>query len=341
MAKSDPEVTSRIAPLMLIVAQQRGLDTRAIATRWKLPIEPDLAKLSKMELVTTPATLRGVSEDLALALGDPAFGLTLAAGVPRGTYGVAEFLIRSAPTLRLAFENLIRFNQLVTSTQTYSLVETADEAQVHNVPLSASPTAYGRHINEYATAAVLSSLQAMVDAPVLRAWFINPPPASTARLKETFGTSHFTFDQPTNGYAVDRKQLDAPVRSGDPALFEFLETHALGALASRPKTNDLVDRLRHLMRAALKQGEPNIERLSVGLKMSARTLQRRLTELDTTFLEVLDGVRFDLARSFLREARLDNSHVAYLLGYSELRAFDRAFKRWSGLTPSDYRTTPG
>ena len=120
----------------------------------------------------------------------------------------------------------------------------------------------------------------------------------------------------------------------------FLEEHTLAALASRPKSDDLIDRLRRLIREALEDGEPSIERLSLRLQMSARTLQRRLSELSTSFQDVLDGVRFDLARAFLREDRLDVSQVAYLLGYSELRAFDRAFKRWSGVTPGEYRSKP-
>jgi AraC-like DNA-binding protein len=72
--------------------------------------------------------------------------------------------------------------------------------------------------------------------------------------------------------------------------------------------------------------------------MSGRTLQRRLSDLRTSFQEVLDLVRFDLARAYLKDARLDVSQVAYLLGYSELRAFDRAFRRWADLSPSEWRS---
>lgn len=337
MAKFDPDVVSRIAPLMLFVAQQRGLDVRAIAARWKLPADLDLTKVAKTELVTPASTLKGLSDELAQTLGDDSFGLTLAASIPRGAYGVAEFLLRSAPTMRLAFENLVRFNQLVTPNQTFSFVEAGDEAQLHNAPTVVS-TSFGRHLNEYSTAVVAASARTMAGVPVIRVWFINPPPASTGRLAQEFGTTNLAFDQPTNGYAVDRKHLELPMKGGDAALFGFLEEHALAALASRPKTDDLIDRLRRLIREALQQGEPNIERLSMRLQMSGRTLQRRLSELSTSFQDVLDGVRFDLARAFLREDRLDVSQVAYLLGYSELRAFDRAFKRWSGVTPGEYRS---
>ena len=73
--------------------------------------------------------------------------------------------------------------------------------------------------------------------------------------------------------------------------------------------------------------------------MSGRTLQRRLSDLQTSFQEVLDVVRFDLARAYLKDVRLDVSQVAYLLGYSELRAFDRAFRRWANKSPTEWRAS--
>ncbi len=112
----------------------------------------------------------------------------------------------------------------------------------------------------------------------------------------------------------------------------------MAALASRPRSDDLIYKLRHQIREALKQGEPNVERLATRLNMSGRTLQRRLSDLKTSFQEVLDVVRFDLARAYLKDVRLDVSQVAYLLGYSELRAFDRAFRRWASKSPTEWRS---
>ena len=106
---------------------------------------------------------------------------------------------------------------------------------------------------------------------------------------------------------------------------------------SRPRSDDLIEKLRHALREALKQGEPNVERLAKRLSLSGRTLQRRLGQLKTSFQEVLDHVRFDLARQYLKDARLDLTQIAYLLGYSELRAFDRAFRRWASKSPGDWR----
>ena len=325
--------------MLLILANQRGLDVKELQRRWKLPTEVELdpATVPLPQWSTPAATLRGLSDELAEKLNDPSLGLTLAKLLARGSYGVAEFLIRSVPTLRMAFENVVRFSGLIAPDQTFAFVEEGDEAQVHNAP-TLDKTGLGRHLNEYTTAIHADVIRSIAGACLVRAWFINPAPASTRGLVNALGTERLAFNQPTNGCAIERKSLELPVKNGDPALYGFLEEQALAALSARPKSDDLVDQLRAQIRDALKQGEPNVERLAIRMELSARTLQRRLSALGTSFQDVLDGVRFDLARAFLSDDRLDVSQVAYLLGYSELRAFDRAFKRWAGMAPGTFRS---
>jgi AraC-like DNA-binding protein len=204
------------------------------------------------------------------------------------------------------------------------------------------PDALSRQHNEYTTFLLGKRFLSMLDdARIDRLWFTNARPKDVNRLVAEFGTQSLGFDQPLSGFAFDAALLDAPAKTSDAALFAFLEEHALAALASRPKTDDLIDRLRHSIREALKHGEPNIERIATRLALSGRTLQRRLSDLETSFQSVLDDVRFDLARAYLRDVRIDITQVAYLLGYSELRAFDRAFKRWANTTPREWRDGSG
>ena len=339
MPRADPDFASRIVPLMLAYARSKGVEVEPLLVKHKLTRDIDLNQPGRTELVTPPSVLKELSEDLAAALHDDGFGVSLAQFVPRGAYGVAEFLARSASTLRQAIQNVVRFNTLIAPSQTFRLEETETEACLFHYA-TASPGALGRHLNEYTSGVMVLAQREISGVPPMRVWFCNPRPANTQYLVDFYGTPHIEFDQGTNGYAIPRSSLDAPVKSGDAALYAFLEEHAVAALASRPKVDELVDRLRHAIREALKVGEPNIERLASRMHMSARTLQRRLSELRTSFQDVLDEVRFDLARAYLKDSRLDISQVAYLLGYSELRAFDRAFKRWSGLAPREWRQKP-
>lgn len=339
MPRVESDFGSRLIPMMLAFAKSKGVPIEPLIAKYKLTAELALEQPGRAELVTPLTVLRALSEELAEALHDEAFGVTLAESVPKGAYGVAEFLIRSVSTLRQALENLVRFNALLAPSQTFRFEETQTEGQLHHYA-TASPGAMGRHMHECSSAIMVKAEFSMTDVPLARVWFCNPRPANTQHLVDFFKTQRLEFDQPTNGFSFERARLEAPVTSGDPALYSFLEEHAVSALASRPKLDELIDRLRHAIREALKAGEPNIERLSTRMHMSSRTLQRRLAELKTSFQDVLDEVRFDLARAYLRDARLDISQVAYLLGYSELRAFDRAFKRWAGRPPREWRQNP-
>jgi AraC-like DNA-binding protein len=337
MPRSSFEMTSRVAPIVLAFAHSRGLDPRALMEKHQLPAELDWRQAGKLEVTLPAPRLKSLVDDVAQTLQLPHLGLELARALPKGAYGVAEFLIRSVATVRGACENLVRFNSLVAPHQTFRFEETAEEAQLHH-GIAGSPDAMSVHHHEYTTLVLVTTFHGMVDdAKVNRVWFAHAPVPDLATLTRAFGTSDLTFDAALNGFSFDRRFLDMPVKGGDAALYPFLEEHALAALASRPKSDDLIERVRQNIREALKSGEPNIERIATRLALSGRTLQRRLADVDTSFQAVLDDVRFDLARAYLKDARLDITQVAYLLGYSELRAFDRAFKRWANVTPREWR----
>lgn len=325
-----------MVPLLLWYAKARGLDVGALAARHNLATDVLKEAPGKQYLSTPLSTPGALAQELADTLGEPHLGLALAEAVPKGAYGVAEFLVRAVPELRGGFENFTRYNAILAPGQTFRFAEEGGEARLETF-CTVQPAALGRHLNEYTVAIMVRALWTMAEVPVTRVWFTTSRPESTEALAAFFRTGQLAFEQPTSGFAIDAAALSMPVQGGDPALFSFLEEHAKAALASRPKTDDLIDKLRHDLREALKQGEPNVERLATRLSMSGRTLQRRLADLGTSFQDVLDQVRFDLARAWLQDARLDLSQVAYLLGYSELRAFDRAFRRWANMSPGEWR----
>lgn len=337
MPRKSLDITSRLAPFALARGHALGLDVKALLERHELPADLDWKSAGKIELTLPAAKLKALVEDVAEQLKAPHLGLDIAKELQTGTYGVAEFLIRSSATVRGACENTVRFNALMAPDQQFSFETHGAEASLQH-GVAGVPDALSRHHHEYTMYLLASRFLLMLDgARIERLWFANSRPKDVTRLVEAFGTQAIEFDRPMNGFAFDASRLDEPAKTGDAALFAFLEEHAVAALASRPKTDDLIDRLRHSIREALKQGEPNIERIATRLALSGRTLQRRLSELDTSFQSVLDDVRFDLARAYLRDVRIDITQVAYLLGYSELRAFDRAFKRWAKVTPREWR----
>jgi AraC-like DNA-binding protein len=99
----------------------------------------------------------------------------------------------------------------------------------------------------------------------------------------------------------------------------------------------MVAALRRALLSRIAQGETEIEAVARSLATSVRSLQRRLSAAGTSYQEVLDSTRRDGASRYLDDRTLSIGEVAYLLGYSEPAAFHRAFRRWNGTTPQEFR----
>ncbi len=117
-----------------------------------------------------------------------------------------------------------------------------------------------------------------------------------------------------------------------------IERHAESLLAARPEpTLSTADRVRRIVAGALAEGEVTLAGVASMLKMSERSLQRRLADEGLKFDALLDEIRRDLALRYLADPKIAIAEVAYLLGYSEPSPFHRAFKRWTGKTPTEAR----
>ena len=127
------------------------------------------------------------------------------------------------------------------------------------------------------------------------------------------------------------------MRRRDSVLRSVLESHAKEILARLPEADDSVREIRRSLMARISQGDTEIESVARALATSSRSLQRRLAAAGTSFQEVLDATRRDVAGRYLEDRTLSVGEVAYLLGYSEPAAFHRAFKRWNGITPLEFR----
>ena len=109
-------------------------------------------------------------------------------------------------------------------------------------------------------------------------------------------------------------------------------------LERMPAATAFVDRVRQLVAGGLVRNGAEAVGVAEGLNMSRRTLQRRLRDEGTSVRDIVDSVRRDLAMRYLCEREIAVAEVAFLLGFSEASAFHRAFKRWTGTTPSIYRS---
>jgi AraC-like DNA-binding protein len=172
----------------------------------------------------------------------------------------------------------------------------------------------------------------------LEAAFQHPPlPADAlAELQSSIGCP-LRFNEGETRLVLSRAALERPVVAPNQGLFAYLERHAEALQARVRASASIASRVRELLTLCLREGEPDQGAVARQLAVSERTLQRRLQDEGVTFAGLLDEVRADLSRMYLGDPQLAVFEIAFLLGYSEPSAFNRAFRRWTGQTPSEFR----
>ena len=116
-----------------------------------------------------------------------------------------------------------------------------------------------------------------------------------------------------------------------------MEQHAQLLMASRPMPDDLIGQVRQQIVRGLDSGKITREDVAKRLHMSVRTLQRRLDDNGIVFSDLVDEIRKEMAKSYLQAGELTLTEIGFLLGFAEQSSFTRAFKRWTGQTPLEFR----
>jgi AraC-like DNA-binding protein len=200
------------------------------------------------------------------------------------------------------------------------------------------PAAITRPYAEYTLAAVFLRTRMGTNQSyrLVRVEFSHPAPADISEHERIFECP-VTFGADTCQMVIGREVWEMPRIGGDPTLFSLLDTHARMLMDQLPSPADIVGRVREAIAAELRGGNPKLESIARRLAVSPRTLQRRLRDQAIVFNDMVDAMRFRAARSYLAHEDIAGSEVAYLLGFAEQSSFNRAFRRWSGQTPTEYR----
>lgn len=144
------------------------------------------------------------------------------------------------------------------------------------------------------------------------------------------------FERARNSMAFDSRIAAIPVLDPNPGLLEYFESYARELLASLDRGGENTRRATELILSRLDDESLSIRRIAKDMDVSARTLQARLKGEGTAFSELLSDTRERMAKKYLRESR-SVEDITYLLGFSESSVFRKAFKKWTGLTPKEYR----
>lgn len=251
--------------------------------------------------------------------------------------GVLGLAFKTAPTLRASLARVERYWRVVTDTAVYRLDETGDpslfifEARTNDHPVLELR-------NELALAGFVHNMRAFVTGTIEleHVSFTHACRDDPARFAAHFGCS-VHFGRTHNAIALQGAMLDLPNRLGDTALSDFLTAHLETEIGSlREDTSLRATLLRHIT-PALSNGAPEAAGVARDLGMSERTLYRRLADEGLTFRDVLAEAQSSLAQDLLRDSESAIAEIAFLTGFSEQSTFSRAFKRWVGQTPAQFR----
>jgi AraC-like DNA-binding protein len=244
--------------------------------------------------------------------------------------------LKTAPNVGDALTRLARYILVLTDTLEYELL---DEGAGRAFVLRGRPNHRrgARIANECALAAVTTMMRRVAGAPLTPevVTFRHPAPATTAGHRAFFGCP-VEFDGRQDALGLAGATLATPSRLGDEGLSAYLLAQLDTLRAERPDPS-LSTRVQGAVIDALPDGLPRTERIARRLGMSERTLHRRLTEDGHTFKALADGARRDAAEALLVGGDHSLAEVAFLTGFSEQSSFQRAFKRWTGKTPAEFR----
>ena len=269
--------------------------------------------------------------------GDENIGLHAGASVRPAAADALGYAMCCAPTLGRALESAVRYHRLLeTGVRVRLEVEGGIASFVRELPRAAVPTS--RHHTECLVMVLvrLARLASTASWPLLGVGLQHAAPADIGEHERLLGVRP-RFDCEATTLTLPEAALSMPTRAPDPELLRILERHVADVVRRLPDEAPFLARVRRELGDACARGDASASGVAKRVGVSRRTLQRRLLAHATSFQGVLDEVRRGLALAYLRDPGFDVGETAFLLGFARPGAFYHAFRRWTGMTPGEYR----
>lgn len=251
--------------------------------------------------------------------------------------GPVIYVTLNSPTIGAAVENVERYLALHNEAAKWFTTVSGERAYLRYelVDLGIETP---RQFHEASMAVALTTLRMMAgsDWAPQEIQFAHATPAQTSEHLRVFGAP-VLFGCKTNAFVVDREFLERQVPAADQRLYGILKQYLDRVLNEMPREDEMLAAIRRAIAESMRNGIPRLEQVAKKVAMSPRTLERRMKEYGIGFKQLLEDTRRQFALNYLKDRKQTLTEVAFLLGYSDLSAFNRAFKRWTGSTPMKYR----
>ncbi len=270
------------------------------------------------------------------ATGDPAIGVRVGLEIAhRGRRSVDMYIALYSGTLRDLVANAERFAKLSDDRGHVQLIETGALATARIYRDGGYPRANG-YVESLFAAGVCNLKQRVPGFRLSQVRLRRLRPADPSAYVDAFGIMPM-FGAASPELSFSRDLLDVPLAGADIALAELLKEYASELVRKVPAIDPLLYAVQAALSEGLERGQVGLATIARATGTSARTLRRRLANMGTSFQEQLDSVRYDRAAQQLRVGQESVARIAERLGFASTTAFQRAFRRWTGMTPSAFR----
>ncbi|MBU1285268.1 MAG: AraC family transcriptional regulator [Gammaproteobacteria bacterium] len=336
VAMSSSVSVAYLQGLLDYLARQ-GLDSAELLERVQLSPQI-LAQRDQRIAASTYLELLGHGVRLT---GDEQLGLHLGEAVRPGYYGVLGYLIMSCATLADALHRQARYAALVGNLGQVDLADEPPRAGLEpQVAHSWQPLLpqQKRQLSEETLAGwvTFGHWISGLDIPPTEVRFQHAAPADTAEYQRIFRCP-VLFDQADNALIFPKRLLATPLGQADAQVRLMLDAYADRLLGEIQQGHSVLDRARLELSRQLPEVGADLQQIAARLALSPRTLQRRLREAGLSFNQLVDETRQQLVLHYLRDPALELAEIAFLVGFSEPGSLARAFRRWTGQSPGEYR----
>ncbi|WP_339544831.1 AraC family transcriptional regulator [Pseudomonas sp. RA_35y_Pfl2_P32] len=270
------------------------------------------------------------------ASGDPAIGLRVSRFVSPTTFHALGYALVASGSLREVFERIVRYHQVVSDALELHLNRAEDRYCFTLKVPTGSPAPAPEALDAFAAIYVRTCRNRLGrEYAPLAVYLRRAEPADPHPWHKVFRAPvHFAAEEDRLEFSLE--DFDSHLDDANPELAEHNETVLKRTLAQlKPLTWER--KVRDAIEEQLPEGEPSAERIAQALHLSLRSLQRHLADEGCRFDTLLNESRENLALLHLRDPQCSLSEISYLLGFADTSSFSRAFKRWTGMTPGQFR----
>jgi AraC-like DNA-binding protein len=313
---SQPLFTFRQVPTVAEMLSEKGI---AIADVMR---DAGFAETSTTEITAPLSKVQKLLELTAQKLGAQTFGLDLADRIPQGAYGVTEFVVRTAPSIRHGLSALCELAPLINPALDMRYVADQLGCEVR-FSYAGNRDALGEILNEYTVAYVAKQFAVLLQKslPLARAWFAHGRRQGGEDVAKRLGCS-VAFQSADCGFAVAADVIAHTNPAGNEALYKFLLDQAHGQLQNIGK-NDVITQVTRVIEARISDADLSAATIAQALALSQRTLQRQLTDAGTSYRDLLASIRRRRRAELERAGRTD-AEIAPRLGFASAKTMRRS-----------------